>query len=486
MGLSTKKKEKGPASLLSQDNGQEVHHTARRSKAIGFGHVSSIPVAVGSSIALLVLLLSAGATIFFLSRPSDSERLFQEGRRQLANGQYAFAVRSLEQALMARQSDSRILLTLARAYVGIDQVDKAWDCITQAQQLGTGVVAEPALASDLANYYRQRGQYQKATELLRPLAQANIADKKSELADLAALWGDQELQEGSLDTALACWEEVRDLREGSRFAEAESRLATIYQRMVNKLLSEKDDTKAQAYLIKLNTIAESASNYERIADIYERRGQLDIAIDQLRRALKLPAKSPGLEKHLSSVMMKRGKELLDKGDTQAGYGYLQEARGLDATNTVPTRTLRNVIVSIDNASRCPRITGEIWNPGPDQIQSLTLKVELWQPVTAKVLWEKEQKLIDEFVPPLLANGVRPFDVLASIPVRADGQTEFHVYIEGGFYRSYPIGTKLGVSSPEQSGEPKSAEPVIESSSSETTSSKKLVHPEDETLKDLEP
>lgn len=500
-----------PVTVVGEPAGEpadeEIHHT-RRSKAHKQAHKSGLPTAIGVAVTLTILLVSAGATVFFLTKPADDELLFQEAQRQLANGQYAFAVKSLEKVAAVRPRDARVYLTLARAYVGIDQVDKAWECISQAQQLGSGVVSDPVLASELSNYYRQHGQYEKAIELLRPLAQANIQNKKAELADLDALWGDDALRDGNLDRALACWEEVRDLREGTRYSEADARLSTIYQKMVGKLITQKNDQEALALLAKLNTIAENAANYERAAEIYERRGQLELAIDQLRRAIRLPSKALGDEKRLASLMSRRGKELLDAGDTQGGYGYLQEARALDPLNVVPAVTARNVTITVEGGSSFPRITGEIWNPGTEPVKMLTIKVELWSGKAQKVLWEREQKIIDEFVAPLSPQETKPFDMIASYPVRSDGATEFKFYIDGGLYKSYPIGGQAeAASATREPGDkekkeehlpppapnvvpvaapPREAPPAAPvQPPAEPASPPKQDHPEDQTLKDLE-
>jgi tetratricopeptide (TPR) repeat protein len=495
-------------------------HPVRRSKVTGHAHRSVIPTAMGIVVALAILLVSAGATIFFLTKPGDDELLFREGQKQLANGQYAFAVKTLERVASLRPNDARVYLALARAYVGIDQVDKAWECISHAQQLGTGVVAEPQLASELAKYYRQHGDHDKAIELLRPLAQANLPGKKAELADLCASWGDEAIREGDLDRALRCWEEVRALREGTRYLEADARLSTIYQKMVGKFMSAGDDRQALAYLAKLNIIAESAGNYERAAEIYERLGQLELAIDQLRRASKLPNKSPTLDKRLASLMAMRGKELLDLGDTAAGYGYLQQARSLDPVNVVPSVALRSVNISVDPFSSLPRLAGEIWNPGSEPVKFLTLKIELWSSVGQKVLWEREQKIIDEFVPPLNPQESKPFDVMAAHPVKEDGKTEFRVYLDGGLYKTYPIGGRKATTEqrlpkfeivPQETARPEtppSAPPAVpvspqepppsappipgqtkgaapEAPPAESVEERQPEHPESQTLKDLE-
>jgi tetratricopeptide (TPR) repeat protein len=405
-------------------------------------HYSGLPTAAGVAAVLAIILISAGATIFFLTKPRDDERLYSQGLKELSGGQYAFAVKSLEKASAIKPNDARIFLALARAYVGVDQVDKAWDAISQAQQLGAGVVSDPTLASELANYYRQHQQYERAIELLRPLATANIPGKRAELADLDALYGDEALSKGDYDKALKLWEEVRDLREGARYTEADSRLATIYQKLVDSLVQKGDDTGALSYLGKLTTMAQNPTYFEKSAEIYERRGQLELAIDQLRKAARLAGANSTIHERLAAIMAKRGKELLDAGDTAAGYGYLQEARALDPVhNTVPTVTVRSIQIAIDPLTANPHLSGEVWNPGPNQINQLSLRIVLVDTIGSRNLWEQTKRVIDEFEPPLDPQAAKPFIMDIPVAVKENGMTAVNVYLNGDLYKSYPIGKR---------------------------------------------
>jgi tetratricopeptide (TPR) repeat protein len=421
-----------------------VRKPVRRSKAQPARMRSGFPVVMGSLIFVTVLLVFAGATVFFLTKPPDDERLFQDGMKQVADGQFAFAVKTLSQAAALRPKDARIYLALARAYVGIDQVDKAWECVNQAQQLGAGVATDPALASELANYYKQRSQFEKAINLLRPLAKAGVEGKRAELSDIDAMWGDEALRDGKVDLALRCWEEVRDLGEGSRSGEAEARLATIYQKLANTYASDtnKDnDDDALKYLNKLNNIAQNPKNYEMAADLYEKQGQLELAIDQMRKASRLAGKNPVYDRKLAALLSRRGKELLDEGNTDAGYGYLQQAKTVSSDSSLPPVALRNLNVTVDRYSHMPQISGEVWNPGDNSINALTLKVELFDPVNSKVLWTKDQRLVDEFVPALGSHESKPFEMSSAVACKNDGSNEFRVYLDGGLYKEYPIGKK---------------------------------------------
>jgi tetratricopeptide (TPR) repeat protein len=441
------KKSREPNAAAPAENAQPEgadqpgHHAVRKSKVTGHVHRAGLPSFFGVLFAVLILLVSAGATIFFLTKPPDYERLYRQGQQQLGNGQYAFAVKTLEQAVALKPQESKYYLALARAYVGVDQIEKAWQCVGQAQQLGAALSTEPSLASDLANFYRSHQQWGRAVELLRPLAQAGVPGKKAELADLDAQWGDECIRTGELDQGLKCWEEVKSIAEGSRTSEVDSRLTTIYQRYANNLLSSNEDAKALDYLTKLNVIAPNAQNFEKVADIYERQGQFELAIDQLRRAAKLQTKNVILDRKLAMLMIRRGKELLDKGDAQAGLAYLQEARQYDARHAVPTIVLKSVTVSVGQTSRFPELLGEIWNPGPNQISALSVRFELFDTLANRVIWSKDERIVDEFVPPLMVNESKPCSITAPVAVRDNGLTEFKVYFADLLYKSYPVGVK---------------------------------------------
>jgi tetratricopeptide (TPR) repeat protein len=418
--------------LASSGNGTGDHDESLSRKR------SILPTWLGIALAAFILCASAGVTVFFLTKPPENQRLLAEGQRQLQLGQYAFALKSLSEAVKVKPDDPKALLSLARAYVGVDQVDKAWDCIMQAQQLHASVAEEPALASDLANYYHQHGQYQRAIDLLRPLAAANIPGKKAELADLSATWGDQALQDGDTKQAMRCWEAVRDLKDGSRYAEAESRLATIYQKVAEEMSRNGDDDEALKYYEKLNAMGGNATALERSADLYQKQGKLDLAIDQLRKAVKLTSDPVVLNHKLAAVMAARGKELLDNGDAESGYGYLQQAEALDPRTKAPPATMRNVHVELDGSGNA-HLTGEVWNAGTDAVNALAVRAEVYDTKDGKTLWSKDYRLIDEFVAPLGSHESRPLEILSAVPTTNPANSELRVYMNGLLYRAYPLG-----------------------------------------------
>lgn len=398
-----------------------------------------LPLWMGLAIGAFILCASAGVTFFFLTKPPENQRLYDEGQRQLKLGQYAFAMKTLAEAVKIKPDDPKAMLALARAYVGVEQVDKAWDLIVQAQQMGMGVVAEPELASDLANYYRQHGQFQRAVELLRPLAANNIAGKKAELADLDAAWGDQCIQDGDVKQAQRCWEEVRDMHEGSRFTEADSRLATVYQKIGEEMQRKGDGDEALKYFAKLNAMNPSASSLERTADLYEKQGKLELAIDQLRKATKLSSDSSMINRKLAMLMAARGKELLDTGEADSGYGYLQQAQALDPKAAkAPSATMRNVHIGIDPDSGSVKLNGEVWNPSTDPINSLVVRGELFDTKAARSLWSKDIRVIDEFVPPLASREARPLEIITGVATADPASSELRIYINGSLYRAYPL------------------------------------------------
>ena len=441
-GRGTKDNKKEKDSEKAPDNvryvspsGKEPHDVPERPKRRG------LPIGVGIGIAAFILCASGGVTFFFLTKPPEDQRLLLEGQKELRDGQFAFALKTLTKAQKGKPDDPRILLSLARAYVGVDQVEKAWECITQAQQLGAGVVAEPQLASDLANYYRQRNQYQRAVELLRPLAANNVAGKKAELADLDASWGDDCLRDGDYKQAMKCWEEVRDMHEGSRMVEADSRLSSIYQKIADQMSMKGDSEEALKYLSKLNVMAPSSSSYEKTADLYQKQGKLELAIDQMRKAVKLAGDATFLNKKLAALMVTRGKELLDSGESDAGYGYLQQAQALDPKAKAPPATVRNVHIEVEPATGFVHASGEVWNPGSEVMNSLTLRGELYDSKFSKAVWSKDQRVVDEFVPPLGPRESRAFDMVSGVGAGDPNATQFRVYLNGALYKAYSLNGK---------------------------------------------
>ena len=277
---------------------------------------------------------------------------------------------------------------------------------------------------------------------MRPLAKAGVPGKKAELADLLASFGDDCLQQGKLEPALKSWEEVKDLREGSRFSEAEARLSTIYQRLANSLASSKNDAQALAFLDKLNTIAQNPKNYEMAADIYVRSKQIDKAIESLRKAITLSSKNPELDKKLSDLLARRGKELVNSGDSETGVAYLQQAKELNAANSVPDAALRSVDLNYDKGSKNASISGEVINLADKSINSLGLRAELFDTENSKSLWSQDQKIVDSFTPPMATKESKPFTFSAPTSIANNGSTEFRLYLNGALYKSYPIGEKI--------------------------------------------
>lgn len=478
-----------------EEHDDEVDAGRRRPAKAKPAGKKSLPLAM-IVIGVGILLASAGGTFFFLSRPPESDRLLSEGQKQLANGQFAFAEKTLEQARAIKPDDPKILLSLARAYVGTDQVERAWSCVTQAKETGSGVLSDPQLASDLAKYYIQRNQYSRASDLLRPLAEQNVPHKKTELADLDALWGDDCFNRGETPQALKCWEEIKQLGEGSRFSECDTRLATIYQKLSNEAFGKDDIDGAINALNNLNHLAPSPQTYEKCGDLYAKKGQLDLAIEQIRSAIKAGTGSKELNHKLAALMSKHGKELLAKGNTEDGYAFLQQAQSYDSSLKLPTVGLQDVNISVDAQGGLVRATGRAWNPGPNQVSYLTVKAELFDTINSQLVWSKDQRVVDEFVAPLQKSDSRPFEISGPLTV---GQTglELRVYLDGRLYKSFELGKEGGTSQPSAQAPAQEAPqlrpapnlpqvaPPIQQNPNTAAPPPGGVSPEERTLRDLE-
>jgi tetratricopeptide (TPR) repeat protein len=414
-------------------------------------------------------------------RPSDERIQYEKAQKELASGQYAFAVKLLEQLAARSPNDPKVCLALARAYIGVDQIDRAWAAISHAQQLGQGVIADPALTYQLANYYRQRSSYDRAAQLLRPLAAANMADARGQLSDLDAAWGDEQMNT-NIEQAMHCWEEVQSLNTGSRLSEAPARLATIYQQYADKQIAGGDDKSALATLTKLNTIAQNPAYHEKTAQVYERMGLFDQACEQMRTAISLAGPQTQLNTELAEMLAKRGKQLLDSGDTQKGYDCLQQANDLDKTVGPPMSVLKNVSAEINPVNHYAQLFAEVTNIGQTPIAHVRVDAQLVLAANSKILWEGSQLAVGEYDPPLAPQSSRTIRFNAPVEVRSDGNTQFNIYINGKFYKNYLLGKKLENSS--------ASTPLANPASNNQPSNNfqktyRTSTPEDQTLNDLE-
>jgi len=136
-----------------------------------------------------------------------------------------------------------------------------------------------------------------------------------------------------------------------------------------------------------------------------------------------------LNRKLAGLLSKRGKELLDKGDTETGYAYLQQAQGYDSSMKVPTVALRSIAVNVDNLSGTVRSTGEAWNPGPNTVSYLSVRTELYDTRSSQSIWSKEQKIVDEFVAPMQARETRQFELSGPLTGVQDS-LELRVFLNG--------------------------------------------------------
>ena len=196
-----------------------------------------------------------------------------------------------------------------------------------------------------------------------------------------------------------------------------------------------------------------------MSDIYERNGKLDLAIEQLRKANELSA-SADLQKRLSTLLAKRGKELMDEGNSDTGYAYMQQARSMDASNSVPDVTLRGISIGFD-AGRMPKISGEVWNPTDSEIGKLTIRAELYDTKNDRSLWSKETRVVDEYDRRLGSHDSRNFSFVSGASGRYDGTMEFRMYIDGTLYKAYTLEKKGGDSGDNETAStpPPAREPV---------------------------
>lgn len=230
----------------------------------------------------------------------------------------------------------------------------------------------------------------------------------------------------------------QNVPQGSRLNAADSRLVSTYLKIADEKMAKGKDSEALEFYQKVNKIAPNALACERSSDILNRLGYVELAIEQLRSAVKAGngAGSIELNKKMASLLGSAGKQLLDKGDSKTGHEYLREAQSF-AEKTVPRLSLRDVSVKYDAAKGVFHASGEVLNPTEIQINQLKIRADIVDTKTSLVLWSKVQLVVDEFSRPMNGHETRPFNVVGPCQ-SGDGNIELKIYIENKYYGSYAI------------------------------------------------
>lgn len=130
----------------------------------------------------------------------------------LDSRQYAFALPRLLRLEKLQPHDANLQLSLARAYVGLDQDVKAWNAITRAKKAGLQVQSDVDLTQELARHYLQKDKYDLAIGVLKPLAQKGNTRAQTVLGDYVTYWGNYAFMRGNYVEAKKYWLEARDMR----------------------------------------------------------------------------------------------------------------------------------------------------------------------------------------------------------------------------------------------------------------------------------
>lgn len=104
------------AMALAGEFDQAPPVSKRRSANMKHMLKSGAPQAAGAITAIAILLISAGATFYFLTKAPESDRLLVKGLKELENGQFAFAVDTLNKATETSKDNPKVQLALASLY----------------------------------------------------------------------------------------------------------------------------------------------------------------------------------------------------------------------------------------------------------------------------------------------------------------------------------------------------------------------------------
>lgn len=298
---------------------------------------------VGPGMQLLFTVLAAivlsgmvfsGLLVF---RQSDYDDLMGRGEHLVAEGKVARAAAIYERVLSQYGEGYAVYLALGKAYLAMNEPEKARKVLEAALALKTrdGGVEALLVKSQLLVVAKE---YQPATELLHERLKTLPKDHPSwktlrvALSDAYTYWADEQRQNGELEEALATYQ--KGLAAAGTYSQEEAinkDLSDIALQLAEQYLVEKKPEALIETLRPVLDISPDPALMIRLADAYQDTGELEQAITWYRRAYD--SQPELIRAKLSQAMLARGKELLKEGKSAEAAPYFSEAESMIASNT---------------------------------------------------------------------------------------------------------------------------------------------------------
>lgn len=296
---------------------------------------------VGSAIGMATLVFSG----LLLFRQADHTDLMTRGKWLMRQGKAAKAIQSFEQLVRQYNDSYEGHLELGKAYMVIEEDEKAAKEFRMASRLRAGNLRDSGAHVALSRMMIAQGKYVDAE---RQLLQAYKADPKNRrdpellmaLVDLYSDWGDHYLEQSPPKYEQAFIKYSR----GLRFVKSDAQQKPLEEKLVESVSflsdqyeNDKEYDKAIAVLKRAAQFKYDPDLLVKIAALYENKGDLDKAIAWNREAYKMAPQIISLK--LSSLLIRKGRELNEAHQPQKAETFFQEARKVNETVRLPLDTL---------------------------------------------------------------------------------------------------------------------------------------------------
>jgi tetratricopeptide (TPR) repeat protein len=249
---------------------------------------------LGSSALLLVLVLS-GALLYRQYDPAD---LVRRGEWYMKQGKAVLATHQFERLVRNHPNYYEGYFLLGRAYLEINDPEKAANAFARAAQLGGEKASETRTVVALAEYIIAKGSYEKAELVLlkawREVSQAKRVDPflNSAIVNLYLTWGDaisaQEDAAGNgVDYEKAFelyWKCMAYVVTPEERTKAKKRLTESLDNVLSVYIVNQENKKAEEALIKALKYDKNPAWMKALADLFRKQAKLEKALVWYERA----------------------------------------------------------------------------------------------------------------------------------------------------------------------------------------------------------
>ncbi len=298
---------------------------------------------------LIVISAIAMATLVFsgllLFRQSDHGDLMTRGKWLMRQGKVALAVKDFESLVRQYPKSYDGHLELGKAYMAIDESEKAAKEFQYASLLRAKNLKESGAHVAISRMMVAQGNYQDAEKQLFQAYKARPENRKdkellSALTDLYEEWGDFYMAKSPPDVVNAFPKYVAALRYVRDFEDQrplEDKLHSTAEHLADHYSNLKEYDQAIAVLKTSLKHGMRPNTLVSIAALYEKRADLDKAIYWYRKAYEQDPKIISIK--LSTILVQKGRELNELHRPDEAQKYFEEAAHINETVKLPLDTL---------------------------------------------------------------------------------------------------------------------------------------------------